>query len=357
MKTTVAMLTYDGQKNKETIQMAARLIREGSLVAFPTETVYGLGADALNPQASQKIYAAKGRPSDNPLIVQISDMEDLTKIALNIPPKAVPLETTGGLQTVAVRMPSHPVALSFIREAGGFIAAPSANTSGRPSPTLAEHVAEDLEGRIPMILDGGPVGIGIESTIVDFTEAIPTVLRPGYITQEMLREAIGEVRMDPGLAQEQAEAGRNAAAGGVQGQASGQAGKIRNAGNGRLRPKAPGMKYRHYAPKAELILVEGVQEQVQARINALAQEGAADGKRIGIIATDETEGFYAAGIVKSIGARASEDSIARHLYGILREFDQLGVDRIYSESFPSTGLGQAVMNRLLKAAGHQVIEA
>lgn len=378
MKTTVAMLTYDGQKNKETIQMAARLIREGSLVAFPTETVYGLGADALNPQASQKIYAAKGRPSDNPLIVHISDMEDLKKIALHIPPKAeklaerfwpgpltmifekgaaVPLETTGGLRTVAVRMPSHPIALALIREAGGFIAAPSANTSGRPSPTLAEHVVEDLEGRIPMILDGGPVGIGIESTIVDFTEAIPTVLRPGYITQEMLREAIGEVRMDPGLAQEQAEAGRNAAAGGVQGQASGQAGKIRNAGNGRLRPKAPGMKYRHYAPKAELILVEGVQEQVQARINALAQEGAADGKRIGIIATDETEGFYAAGIVKSIGARASEDSIARHLYGILREFDQLGVDRIYSESFPSTGLGQAVMNRLLKAAGHQVIEA
>ena len=374
MKTIIEKLTYDEQKNRAIIQTAARLIQEGSLVAFPTETVYGLGADALNPQASRKIYEAKGRPSDNPLIVHISNMEDLEKIVLHIPPKAkkmaerfwpgpltmifeksqaVPMETTGGLQTVAVRMPDHPVALLLIQAAGGYIAAPSANTSGRPSPTLAEHVAEDLDWRIPMILDGGPVGIGIESTIVDFTEAIPTVLRPGYITQEMLREAIGEVRMDPGLAQEQAEAGRNAAAGGVQG----QAGNIRNAGNGRLRPKAPGMKYRHYAPKAELILVEGVQEQVQARINALAQEGAADGKRIGIIATDETEGFYAAGIVKSIGARASEDSIARHLYGILREFDQLGVDRIYSESFPSTGLGQAVMNRLLKAAGHQVIEA
>ncbi len=350
METTVKKLTLDEQENKGIIKMAATLIQEGSLVAFPTETVYGLGADALNPEASRKIYEAKGRPSDNPLIVHISRMEDLGKIARHIPPKAeklaaafwpgpltmifaksgaVPLETTGGLQTVAVRMPSHPVALSFIREAGGFIAAPSANTSGRPSPTLAEHVAEDLDGRIPLILDGGPVGIGIESTIVDFSEEPPVVLRPGYITPAMMEAVIGPVKMDPGLGQE---------AFGV-------------------RPKAPGMKYRHYAPKAELILVEGGLPKVQEKISCLAREALGKGKRVGILGTEETRACYKEGIFKSIGTRQEEDTIARHLYGILREFDKLGVDIIYSESFGSPGLGQAVMNRLLNAAGHRVVEA
>ena len=188
---------------------AARVIREGGLAAFPTETVYGLGADALNPEAARKIYAAKGRPSDNPLIVHIAEMEHLSEIAKDVPDQAkklaeafwpgpltmivnknekVPDETTGGMQTVAVRMPNHPVALELIRKSGCLIAAPSANTSGRPSPTLAEHVAEDLDGKVPVILDAGEVGIGIESTIIDLTEAIPMILRPGYVTKRMLEE-------------------------------------------------------------------------------------------------------------------------------------------------------------------------
>ncbi len=337
------------QINKESIERAAQVIKEGGLVAFPTETVYGLGADALNPEASRRIYAAKGRPSDNPLIVHIADFEALEQITTTIPEQArrlgerfwpgpltmvfekndrVPLETTGGLSTVAVRMPSHPIALALIRESTGYIAAPSANTSGKPSPTLAEHVYLDMDGRIPMILDGGAVGIGIESTIVDFSEKIPTILRPGYITKEMLEEVIGEVRIDPGL----------------------------SGADANVRPKAPGMKYRHYAPKAELILVKGQEATVIETINRLVKEAAEQGKRAGIIGTDETCGSYEEGIVKSIGTRRNEETVAQHLYGLLREFDELNVDIIYSESFSTEGIGQAIMNRMLKAAGHRVLE-
>lgn len=350
MKTIIEKIT-EGQEiqNQHIIETAADIIRKGGLVAFPTETVYGLGADALNPTASKKIYQAKGRPSDNPLIVHISCMEDLEKIADRISPQArkmaehfwpgpltmifkkkevVPTETTGGLDTVAVRMPGHPVALALIRAAGGYIAAPSANTSGKPSPTLAEHVALDMDGRIPMILDGGAVGIGLESTIVDFSEEIPMVLRPGYITPDMIREVIGEIRMDPGLVDEDSG----------------------------VHPKAPGMKYKHYAPKAELILVNGPQEKVQQTINHLTREAMESGKTAGVIGTDESREGYRYGIVKSVGTRNDEDTIARHLYGILREFDEENVDIIYSESFSTPRIGQAIMNRMLKAAGHQVIE-
>lgn len=336
-------------QNRQIIEEAAAILRDGGLVAFPTETVYGLGADALNPEAAGKIYQAKGRPSDNPLIVHISCMEDLQKIAAHVPAQArqlaghfwpgpltmifekreiVPAETTGGLDTVAVRMPSHPAALALIRAAGGYIAAPSANTSGRPSPTLAEHVAQDMEGRIPMILDGGAVGIGIESTIVDFSEEIPMVLRPGYVTPRMIKEVIGEIRIDPGLLGDDLS----------------------------IRPKAPGMKYKHYAPKAELVLVNGAQEKVQQTINDLTRKAVESGKAAGVIGTDESCGCYYYGIVKSIGTRNDEDTIARHLYGILREFDEQNVDVIYSESFSTPRIGQAIMNRMLKAAGHQVIE-
>lgn len=327
---------------------AAAIIRAGGLVAFPTETVYGLGADALNAEASARIYAAKGRPSDNPLIVHIADFADMEQIAEYMPAAArlladafwpgpltmivrandrVPRETTGGMDTVAVRMPAHPVALELIRKSGGYIAAPSANTSGRPSPTLAEHVAEDMDGRIPMILDGGPVGIGIESTIVDLTEKVPMILRPGYITPDMLRKIIGEVEMDPGIA----------------------------AADSAARPKAPGMKYKHYAPKADMILVDGEEERVVKTINALAKDAEDSGRRVGIIATDETRERYGRGEVVSIGARQDEEAIARHLYRILREFDERNVDVIYSESFATPRIGQAIMNRLLKAAGHQII--
>lgn len=335
--------------DQDIIQEAGQIIKDGGLVAFPTETVYGLGGNALDVNASHKIYAAKGRPSDNPLIIHIADMKSLPAIVSNIPAKAqvlaraywpgpltmifpksdlVPYQTTGGLESVAVRMPSHPVALALIRAGGGYIAAPSANTSGRPSPTSADHVIEDLGDCIDMVVDGGNVEIGLESTIVDFTDTIPTILRPGYISQEMLVEVLGQVRMDPGLTLEE----------------------------DRTAPKAPGMKYKHYAPKAQLLIVEGDAVKVTATIQELVAECVATGNVPGVICTDETVTQYSAGCVKSIGNRTDEDSIARHLYGVLREFDHEGVTHIYSEAFYTPKLGQAIMNRLQKAAGYQIIK-
>ena len=326
---------------------AGALLKEGALVAFPTETVYGLGANALDSEAAAKIYAAKGRPSDNPLIVHIADMDALSLIVAEIPEAAtklaekfwpgpltmvmrksdvVPYGTTGGLDTVAVRMPAHPIALEMIRHGGGYIAAPSANTSGRPSPTLASHVADDMDVIVPLILDGGAVGIGIESTIVDLTDEIPTILRPGFITKEMLQEVVGEVQIDKGLD-----------------------------ADSKTPPKAPGMKYRHYAPKAELMIVEGSSEAVVAKINALVRENEEKGICTGIIGTEETVSRYPAGIVKCMGTRNDELSISSHLYGILREFDESDAKVIYSESFEEGAMGSAIMNRLLKAAGHKII--
>lgn len=335
--------------DQEAMREAGEVLKGGGLVAFPTETVYGLGGNAMDPEASKKIYAAKGRPSDNPLIVHIADMESLKVLTPEVPEKAaklaaacwpgpltmifkktdaVPYETTGGLDSVAVRMPSHPVALELIRAAGGFVAAPSANTSGRPSPTCADHVKEDLADRIDMIVDGGNVGIGLESTIVDFTEEVPTILRPGYLNQERLSEILGEVRMDPGIMSE----------------------------DSKVRPKAPGMRYRHYAPKAQLIVVEGSTDRVVDKINELASELQEKGSAVGIICTDETIGRYGDFVKKSIGRRTDEEGIARHLYGILRDFDKEEVQYIYSEAFDTPQMGQAIMNRLLKAAGHMCIE-
>lgn len=333
----------------EVIARAGDILKRGGLVAFPTETVYGLGGDATNPDASHRIYRAKGRPSDNPLIVHITNMKALDEIAAQVPPAAdilaerfwpgpltmifqkndkIPYETTGGMDTVAVRMPSDPIARALIDASSGYVAAPSANTSGRPSPTRAEHVAQDLTGKIDMIIDGGPVHIGLESTIVDLTEEVPMILRPGYITLEMLRRELGEVRVDPGLI----------------------------AADSDRKPKAPGMKYRHYAPHADLKVVEGETGAVVQKINSLCEELAGEKKRVGIIATEETKDQYRQGIVISIGERDDEEAIARHLYGSLRQFDELGVDAIFSESFAAAGMGQAIMNRLLKAAGHQVLE-
>ena len=232
------------------------------------------------------------------------------------------------MQTVAVRMPNHPVALELIRRSGCLIAAPSANTSGRPSPTEAQHVAEDLSGKIAMILDGGPVGIGIESTIIDLTEEKPMILRPGYITPEMLSEVLQEeVVIDPGII----------------------------AADDTRKPKAPGMKYKHYAPKAEMIIVDGAQDAVIRKINELTAAKRAEGKKVAVIATDETKDRYDAQVILSMGKRADEDAIAQHLYKILRECDELDVGEIYSECFQTPRIGQAIMNRLLKAAGHTVI--
>lgn len=338
-----------GNIDADVMDRAGKLIAEGELVAFPTETVYGLGGDALDPDASRKIYAAKGRPSDNPLIVHIAEFDDMTRVAREVPEQArkladafwpgpltmivwksdaVPEATTGGMQTVAVRMPNHPVALELIRRSGCLIAAPSANTSGRPSPTEAQHVAEDLSGKIAMILDGGPVGIGIESTIIDLTEEKPMILRPGYITPEMLSEVLQEeVVIDPGII----------------------------AADDTRKPKAPGMKYKHYAPKAEMIIVDGAQDAVIAKINELTAAKRVEGKKVAVIATDETKERYDAQVILSMGRRSDEDAIAQHLYKILRECDELEVGEIYSECFQTPRIGQAIMNRLLKAAGHTVI--
>ena len=337
--------------NADDMLRAGRIIKDGGLVAFPTETVYGLGGDALNPEASQKIYAAKGRPSDNPLIVHIYRMEDLYKVAGDVSGEAlklaqkfwpgpltmifkkkrtVPMETTGGLDTVAVRMPSNKIAASFIEASGGFIAAPSANLSGRPSPTEASHVIGDMSGRIDMIIDGGQSVIGLESTIVDMTEPVPMVLRPGYITGEMIRETIGNVSYDPAVFGEVSEG---------------------------IRPKAPGMKYRHYAPRGELTIVKGDRDAVIGYMKDALDRGLKKGLKVGIIATEETKDNYRdATLLMNMGARDDEEEIARHLYSVLRRCDDEDIDLIYSEDFSTPRMGQAIMNRLIKAAGHSLVE-
>ena len=383
----------------EELKEAAGILRSGGLVAFPTETVYGLGGNALDEDAARKIYAAKGRPSDNPLIAHVSCVEEVAPLVKEIPeagrklmeafwpgpltmifPKSekVPYGTTGGLDTVAIRMPDDPVANQLIALAGVPVAAPSANTSGRPSPTTADHVWQDMNGRIEMIIDGGPVGIGVESTIVDVSSAVPAVLRPGAITMEMLAEVLGEVSVDPAIL-----------------------GPL----SADVRPKAPGMKYKHYAPKADLTLVEpgtgteresgaeqvtgaeqktgaeqvtgaeqkngadrntgadpetGLDEaQLQAmirKVRELSREKIEAGYKVGVICTDESRDCYTDGEVRSIGARKSQPSVAHNLYALLREFDDLGVDYIFSESFPKDHLGQAIMNRLSKAAGYKIVK-
>ncbi|MEE0956186.1 MAG: L-threonylcarbamoyladenylate synthase [Eubacterium sp.] len=336
--------------NMDALKEAGQILRKGGLVGFPTETVYGLGGNALDPEASKKIYAAKGRPSDNPLIVHICEWEDIYKIVKEIPDAAeklaerywpgpmtmilnksdiVPYETTGGLDTVAVRFPSNKIAREMIRQAGGYVAAPSANTSGRPSPTLARHVIEDLGDRIDMIIDGGQVNIGLESTIVDFTDGTPSILRPGFLNQEMLEEVLGEVRMDPGL----------------------------KGDDPNVHPKAPGMKYRHYAPRADLAIVEGTPEKVYEKIRTLVNGKLAQGYKVGVICTEESREQYPNGDVRVVGERSDDLTIAQHLFEILRDFDDDRVDYIYSESFHTKRMGSAIMNRLIKAAGHEVIQA
>lgn len=347
---TIYLQVAEERPDVEGMKQAGDIIKNGGLVAFPTETVYGLGGDALNPESSRKIYAAKGRPSDNPLIVHIADVGDMALLVKEITPQAkklaetfwpgpltmilpksdrVPYETTGGLDTVAIRYPSHKTAQAFIKAAGGYIAAPSANTSGKPSPTQAKYVAEDMDGKIDMIIDGGAVGIGLESTIVDLSGDKPMILRPGYITQEMLEKVLNEVDVDRTILDD----------------SSG------------IKPKAPGMKYRHYAPKGELTIVEGDQAAVVRKINEMTEQAMAAGERVGVIGTQETVSKYHAHSIKNAGARADEEAIARNLYTILREFDDEGMTVMYSESFETAGMGQAIMNRLLKAAGHKVIKA
>lgn len=330
------------------VERAAAILREGGLVAFPTETVYGLGADGFNPEAVARIFAAKGRPADNPLILHVTGADMLEGVARELPPPAralmdafwpgpltlvlprgpaVPAAVSAGLDTVAVRAPAHPVALALIRAAGRPLAAPSANRSGRPSPTRAEDVLEDLAGRIDAILDGGPTGIGVESTVVDVTVSPPVLLRPGGVPSEVLAAAL------PGLRRAEAGAGGDGGAGPA---------------------RSPGMKYAHYAPRARVILVLGpagrVAEAVRRRAESLAQEG----RRVAILATEETAGAYhalgARAAVQVLGSRGDPAGAGRRLFAALRDLDRLGAEVILAEGLPEAGLGEAVMDRLRRAA-------
>lgn len=348
MRTKLVKISKIEDSLKE-MDEAAELIQKGEVVAFPTETVYGLGGSGLCSEAVRKIYEAKGRPSDNPLILHVCDLSMAEKLVCEIPenarramehfwpgpmtvilPKAdhVPECVTGGLNTVAIRMPDHKIALQLIQRAGVPVAAPSANTSGRPSPTKAEHVMEDLNGKIPMILDGGAVTVGVESTIIDFTEKIPVILRPGRITREAMEAFLGSpVFMNTSL-------------------------KDSDQGI----PRAPGMKYKHYAPKARMILVLGNDlKLVTDKINELVCQQQQLGKKVGVLATEETKEQYQADEVVSVGRRESLETVTAHLYDVLREFDHKDVDVIYSEGFEGEPLGEAVMNRLVKAAGHEIL--
>ena len=331
---------------KDKVKALGRIIREGGLVAFPTETVYGLGGNALDAGAAKKIYAAKGRPSDNPLIVHVADPSEVEKYAAEVSPLArrlmdtfwpgpltivfpkkdcIPMETSGGLFTIAIRCPRSEATRALIRAAGVPIAGPSANISTRPSPTTADDVLHDMNGRIAAVIDGGPCQIGLESTVVGIEGGEIVIYRPGGTTKEAL-SAIAPTTVDSALAKDGAH------------------------------PKAPGMKYKHYAPKADMVIVDGTRKHVIAKINELVASHRDDGKKIAVIATEETKQFYDADVVLSMGSRADEDSIAHELYRILRDCDELDVDVIFSESFSTPRIGQAIMNRMLKAAGHQVID-
>lgn len=338
--------------DKELIQEAGRLLKEGALVAFPTETVYGLGGDGLKEDAAARIYAAKGRPSDNPLILHIADIGALEVLAVDIPELAyrlaekfwpgpltmilkksavVPYATTGGLDTVAIRMPSDEIAKEIIRASGTYIAAPSANLSGRPSPTKAEHVVEDLSGRVEMIVDGGDSDIGLESSIIDLSGEVPMILRPGYITKEDFEQIVAEVEYDGAvLATKPQES---------------------------VVAKAPGMKYRHYAPKGQITIVEGSTSAVVKKINALVAAQEKQGVRVAVLCAEETKGQYACKHIFSLGSLKSEKEISAHLFAALRSFDTEQMEVIYSESFEDTKLAKAIMNRLRKAAGYQIIQA
>ncbi len=392
--------------NSEAIDTAAAILKRGGLVAFPTETVYGLGGDALDPSASRRIYAAKGRPSDNPLIVHIAEKKAVWELASEVPEAAVilmeafwpgpltiilpkkpivPDETTGGLATVAIRMPSHPAAMEMIRRSGVYVAAPSANRSGRPSPTTAEHVAEDLTGEIDMILDGGPVGIGIESTIVDLTGDTPMILRPGFITPEMLQAVVGPVELDPSLIDLEKETDGTAGPAPTEDQIGTSAptedrigGQTPPEGDqtpcegpapdpAMQHPKAPGMRYTHYAPHGTLSIVTDrdhpteITESVTSHILALAKEALEAGKETAVLTTGETADAYGELAADphfhriELGDSDDGQTVAAHLYGALRTCDSLGCEVIYSESFRRDALGSAIMNRLIKAAGHRVI--
>lgn len=332
----------------ETMRRASQIIKQGGLVAFPTETVYGLGANGLDAQAVLGIFKAKGRPADNPLILHIANQKDVFYLAAGVPLKAqvlieafwpgpltlvlpksrfIPQEVTCGLDTVAIRMPRHPVALALIREAGVPLAAPSANTSGYPSTTEASHVISDMDGKIDLVLDGGPAGFGLESTVIDMSGEKPLILRPGGITREQIEEVIGPVEYDP--ANEDSH----------------------------LKPRSPGMKYKHYSPHAQVVLLEGEPEEIADMLVDLIAENKEQGKKVGLLLTAETlnklpdkQKIY----WRNLGSRHDLEHIARNLYAELRSCDNAGIEVIYTETYARKDIGAALMNRLVKSSEQEI---
>jgi L-threonylcarbamoyladenylate synthase len=351
MKQTIVLKVNSRKPDTEKVRVAAGIIRQGGLVAFPTETVYGLGADALNPNAVLALFEAKKRPLDNPPIVHVDNINDVYKLAKKVPPKAerlmkefwpgpltlvfkrsetVPEVTVASLDTVAIRMPQHKVALALIKESNRPIAAPSANLAGRPSPTSAKHVLEDLNGRIDAILDSGPTCIGVESTVLDMSVNPPLVLRPGGTPLEALKKVLGDVKLHPFVVSEKELPIE--------------------------KTRSPGMKHKHYAPNADVVIVEGAISAVIAKVKELTEVYRLKGVKVGVLATDETMHAYRADVVKSLGSRFNLTVIAQNLFNRLREFDAEGVDVIIAEGVPTEGLGLAVMNRLRKASGYNIVK-
>lgn len=346
------ILTVDSQKlEMKNILKAAYILKKGGLVAFPTETVYGLGADALNPMAVLSLFKAKKRPLDNPPIIHVGNIQDVYKLVKNVPYQAkmlmeklwpgpltlilnrseiIPDVTVSGLDTVAIRIPDHNVALALLKKSGCFIAAPSANLAGKPSPTTAKHVLEDLNGRIDAVLDSGPTYIGVESTVLDATVTPMQILRPGGYPFEKLVAILEKVELHPVAKAEKSLLMQ--------------------------KPSSPGIKYKHYAPNAEMILIEGNISAVIQEMHDLIQFYTKKGRTVGVLATDETAPHYQHLNVKSLGSRSNLEVIAKNLFRSLREFDFEDVDIILAEGIPTDGLGLAVMNRLRKASGYQIVK-
>ncbi|MBC8447280.1 MAG: threonylcarbamoyl-AMP synthase [Chloroflexi bacterium] len=340
------------------IQQAAEVIRRGGLVAFPTETVYGLGADALNPEAVAGIFAAKERPPYDPIIVHVASLEELWRVARDLPPQAhdliqtfwpgpltlilpraeaLPAGVTAGLDTVAVRMPAHPVALALIRAAGTPIAAPSANLFGHTSPTTAQHVLDDLGERVDLILDGGPTPIGVESTVLDLSGEKPTILRPGGTSREALSLVLGEIALGPASSAPPSEGDEREGEDGL---------------------KSPGLLKRHYAPRAALLFFRGPPAETLVAMQARLDELLSAGRRVGLLIAYEDRGAFAGRpvVVEDLGRRDHLGHVAARLFAALRALDRQGVEVILARDFGATGLGLAIEDRLTKAAGGRVIE-
>jgi L-threonylcarbamoyladenylate synthase len=354
LETQIIKIDTNAPDWQNKLDYPAHVLRSGGLVAFPTETVYGLGANVLDEKALEGIYKAKGRPSDNPLIVHVADTGKVAGLVENMPSNAqklmeafwpgpltlimpksdkVPFIITAGLDTVAIRMPSNPIALELIKKSGVPVAAPSANSSGKPSPTLASHVISDLSGKVDIIIDGGSTMVGVESTVLDITVDPPVILRPGGITREQLQQVLGEVAQETSLSFSSTE----------------------------TPPRSPGMKYRHYAPNAVLLLVQGRPEHVAEEISRRAELYNSEGNSIGILTTDESASLYEPSLytfckILSLGSKKRPESLAANLFKRLREFDEAGVDVILAETPDTNGIGQAVTNRLVKASGGNIVK-